>query len=408
MNTLINCIIALLITTITVAQTNADLKLHDKASNFILPSYKNTVESVSFPNKNNVVYIHFWNSNEEKSKENFYKYKRIYKQNNKVAYKTCDGFDIIFVALQADKLLWETDIKKYNLEKFNNYIAVKAYDDYFIKQFKVNSVPKGYVIDEAGEIVSLNPSVDELLTVINDKRTNPIKPKKIKEITGKIAQPLQENKKYIGNEKIYVTNSKKDTIQTLTTTSAGSFTITNVENEADLTLLMSNSENINADESLLLENETGEIINDFSHVPTGYECKLSKHDMIDMVPTVTEFSEYYYSENLFASGGTTLNFDAKRKLNILIETLKQNQNLKVDVITHTDCKGDALFNEKLSLKRANVCATYFVSKGIQKNRIVTIGKGESMPKNGCVDGVNCTDKELEENRRTEFKFYRMP
>ena len=88
-----------------------------------------------------------------------------------------------------------------------------------------------------------------------------------------------------------------------------------------------------------------------------------------------------------------------------METLQQNPNLKIDIITHTDCKGDAVFNEKLSLKRANICATYFVNQGINKNRIVTIGKGESSPVNNCVDGVNCTDKELELNRRTEFKFY---
>ncbi len=387
------------------AQTPSDLKLNDKAPNFILPTYDNTVENFSFPLKKNLVYLHFWNSQEEKSKENFYKYKRIYKNNSKENYKTCDGFNVIFVALQSDKTLWEADIKNYNLEKMKNVIAVKAYDDYFVKQYNIKNVPQSFIIDENGEVISFNPDVETLLSVINTKLTNPIKPKKVKEISGKISQPLQENKKYIGYEKIYVTNSKKDTIQTVTTNSVGVFTITNVGDENDVTLLLSNSENINSTENMLLENEVGDEITDFRHDATGYSCTVTKADMADMQPVTKELSEYYYSEIFFTSGGTALNIEAQQKLNVLIETLQQNSKLKVDIITHTDCKGDASFNEKLSLKRANICATYFVNHGISKSRIVTIGKGESAPLNNCVDGVNCTDKELEVNRRTEFKFY---
>ncbi len=388
-----------------LAQIPANVKINDKAPNFILPSYNNTVENYSFPIKKNVVYLYFWNSQEEKSKENFYKYKRIYKNHVKEKFKNGDGFDMIFIALQSDKTSWEADIKSYNLTRIKNVIAVKAYDDYFVKQYSVKNVPQGFVIDELGKVVSINPDIEELQAVLNTKLSTPKKIKNIKDISGKISQPLQENKKYIGNEKIYVTNTNKDTIQTITTSALGTFTISNVGEQDKITLLMSNSPEINNEEILLLENEEGDEISDFDHQPSGYSCTISKTDMGDMKTPVKEIAEFYYSENLFTSGGTELNSEAKQKLSILIETLQQNPKLKIDIITHTDCKGDAVFNEKLSLKRANVCANYFVKNGITKTRIVTIGKGESMPINNCTDGVNCTDKELEVNRRTEFKFY---
>lgn len=46
---------------------------------------------------------------------------------------------------------------------------------------------------------------------------------------------------------------------------------------------------------------------------------------------------------------------------------------------HTDNRGDSVQNELLSLKRANTIATYLISKGIESNRIKTIGLGGTKP-----------------------------
>ena len=61
---------------------------------------------------------------------------------------------------------------------------------------------------------------------------------------------------------------------------------------------------------------------------------------------------------------------------------------------------------ELSAKRAIAVSDYFVKSGISPKRIKTAGKGETQIRNRCTNGVACSDKEHEYNRRTEFKFIR--
>jgi peptidoglycan-associated lipoprotein len=58
----------------------------------------------------------------------------------------------------------------------------------------------------------------------------------------------------------------------------------------------------------------------------------------------------------------------------------------------------------LSEKRSAFVIDYFVSKGIDRKRLSSIGRGETEIRNRCVNGIDCSDKEHEYNRRTEFKF----
>jgi hypothetical protein len=58
---------------------------------------------------------------------------------------------------------------------------------------------------------------------------------------------------------------------------------------------------------------------------------------------------------------------------------------------------------ELSSKRAQSAVDYIVSKGIKASRITSKGYGESVPLNKCIDGISCTDKEYQFNRRTEFR-----
>lgn len=91
-------------------------------------------------------------------------------------------------------------------------------------------------------------------------------------------------------------------------------------------------------------------------------------------------------------------------LDKVIVILKASPNVKLEVISHTDAQGDDASNLKLSENRSNAVIDYLVSKGIEKSRLKGIGKGELEIRNRCVNGVSCSDKEQEYNRRTEFKF----
>jgi outer membrane protein OmpA-like peptidoglycan-associated protein len=84
----------------------------------------------------------------------------------------------------------------------------------------------------------------------------------------------------------------------------------------------------------------------------------------------------------------------------LVNTLQRD---KIEVAGHTDSKGPAAYNQKLSEKRANVVAVYFVKGGVEKGRIKVVGYGESIPvaPNQNPDGTD-NPAGREKNRRTEI------
>jgi len=58
---------------------------------------------------------------------------------------------------------------------------------------------------------------------------------------------------------------------------------------------------------------------------------------------------------------------------------------------------------KLSKKRAQSCVNYIVSKGISRKLISAKGYGETKLVNKCKNGVWCSKKDHQMNRRTELK-----
>jgi outer membrane protein OmpA-like peptidoglycan-associated protein len=91
-------------------------------------------------------------------------------------------------------------------------------------------------------------------------------------------------------------------------------------------------------------------------------------------------------------------------LDKVLVILNANPTVQLQVISHTDAQGDDASNLKLSEMRSNAVIDYLVNMGISRSRLKAIGKGESEIRNHCANGVTCSDKEQEYNRRTEFKF----
>ena len=84
--------------------------------------------------------------------------------------------------------------------------------------------------------------------------------------------------------------------------------------------------------------------------------------------------------------------------------LKDNPNLIVELGSHTDARGKANKNLKLSQSRAQTAANYLIeNEGVDKNFLTYKGYGEVNPVNKCKDGVDCTEKEHSLNRRTELR-----
>ena len=93
---------------------------------------------------------------------------------------------------------------------------------------------------------------------------------------------------------------------------------------------------------------------------------------------------------------------SKNKLNEVIKVLNANPNLKVEIRSHTDSRGSAMYNQVLSDLRAKTAREYIQSKITNSRRISSKGYGESELLNSCADDVPCTEEEQLRNRRTEF------
>ncbi len=106
----------------------------------------------------------------------------------------------------------------------------------------------------------------------------------------------------------------------------------------------------------------------------------------------------YAADAFFDFDKATLKPAGKAKLDDLVGKVK-GINLEVIIaVGHTDGVGADVYNQKLSVKRAESVKAYLVSKGIEKNRIYTEGKGEKQP---VAD--NKTTEGRTKNRRVEIE-----
>lgn len=90
------------------------------------------------------------------------------------------------------------------------------------------------------------------------------------------------------------------------------------------------------------------------------------------------------------------------ELEKILDVLKQNPKMKIDVRSHTDSRQTAKYNQLLSDRRAKATIAWLVKNGIEANRLSGKGYGESQLLNNCSDNVKCTEEEHQVNRRSEF------
>lgn len=106
----------------------------------------------------------------------------------------------------------------------------------------------------------------------------------------------------------------------------------------------------------------------------------------------------YAADAFFNFDKAVLKPEGKAKLDDLIGKV-QGINLEVIIaVGHTDSIGTDAYNQKLSVRRAEAVKAYLVSKGIEKNRVYTEGKGEKQP---VAD--NKTKEGRAKNRRVEIE-----
>lgn len=106
----------------------------------------------------------------------------------------------------------------------------------------------------------------------------------------------------------------------------------------------------------------------------------------------------YYDVN-----SANLREESELELDKLVVFMMDNPDIKIELSSHTDSRGSAPYNQRLSQKRAESATDYLISHGISSDRIVPKGYGEQRLVNRCKDGVRCSADEHQENRRTEIQ-----
>jgi len=99
----------------------------------------------------------------------------------------------------------------------------------------------------------------------------------------------------------------------------------------------------------------------------------------------------------FEFGKSIINPSSFPSLDKLASVLVKKPEWKLSIVGHTDDKGSAEFNLKLSKARAKAVADYLISKGVLATSVTSDGLGEAKP---IAD--NKTEAGREANRRVEF------
>ncbi|MEM7487297.1 MAG: OmpA family protein [Bacteroidota bacterium] len=94
--------------------------------------------------------------------------------------------------------------------------------------------------------------------------------------------------------------------------------------------------------------------------------------------------------------------DAEVELAKILSAMKEYPQLVIHIESHTDSRGNDRYNELLSDRRAKSTLEWLVKKGIDRTRLSAKGYGESQLQNECSNGVKCSEKAHQLNRRSMF------
>ena len=117
-----------------------------------------------------------------------------------------------------------------------------------------------------------------------------------------------------------------------------------------------------------------------------------------VAPVATSEKVTFAADAFFDFDKSVLKPEGKAKLDDLVSKMS-GLNLEVVIaVGHTDSIGTDAYNQRLSVRRAEAVKSYLVSKGVERNRVYTEGKGEKQP---VAD--NKTGEGRAKNRRVEVE-----
>jgi peptidoglycan-associated lipoprotein len=197
-----------------------------------------------------------------------------------------------------------------------------------------------------------------------------------------------DNKQPVAGAKVTMTDQEGMVFEA-TTDKMGSYYFDNTKFKEDNTYqIVVNADNYLGDKGT--ETTKGETVS--SDHKKDFFIKPVKKDMAIKLPEI-----------LYDLNSAVLRPESKDSLNGLIQTLRDNPQITIELMSHTDSRGSAKSNIELSQARAQSVVNYLIEQKIDPSRLGAKGYGETKLLNKCKDGVTCTEEEHQRNRRTEFR-----
>jgi outer membrane protein OmpA-like peptidoglycan-associated protein len=112
--------------------------------------------------------------------------------------------------------------------------------------------------------------------------------------------------------------------------------------------------------------------------------------------TVLKLDKFYFDK-----GKAVVNAEVETELKKVVDAVTRFPQLRLRIETHTDSRGSSSSNNRLSQDRSDAIRDYLIKNGVSsKNIVKSIGYGEDVIKNSCVNGAYCLDFLHKQNERT--------
>lgn len=348
---------------------------------------------------------------------------------NKYENNACKGagqIEYVTICVEKDYDKWKQVLSEsnYNKSKFSgkktNYQARDGQKDKVVSAFKVTEMPSLFLVNPTGRLYLETDSIEVLeKTFQNICRINASY--STADISGKLL--IGDKKKApLTEHSVYLVKENRDTINKTSTDNFGDFRFKQVDTTQNLSIRIAQNNKTKGGPKVFLAKQNGELVSEFKKNASGnFEYRLLPVDVERLTEleededitvkykkfNATNKKDLVVTENIYyESAQYAILTEGEIVLDKVLAILNNFPLVKLEVISHTDALGDNASNLKLSQNRSNAVIDYLVAKGISRDRLKAVGKGEAEIRNRCLDGVECSDKEHEYNRRTEFKFMR--
>lgn len=191
---------------------------------------------------------------------------------------------------------------------------------------------------------------------------------------------------------VQLINRKGEVVAERKAAADGSYTFNDVECKIDLEAIVAFKADYKEDRQLIKINKT-DFINGENRVVANASLEKKEEKPVVIDPIYFGFDKY------------TINQDAKKVLNDLVDIMQNNVDLLLTIESHADSRGSKTYNLLLSERRAKATKEYLISKGINASRILNAkGFGEEKNQNLCDDSnsLQCNEEQHKQNRSSRF------